>query len=72
MVLAQIENLSAEKELQAVQKYKSLVSIVPFGVAEFRMRWGVDSSLPYEQLLDSVTHARLIDGNDDVCQIIQI
>ena len=64
MVLAQIENLSAEKELQAVQKYKSLISIVPFGVAEFGMRWEVDSSLPCEQLLDSVAHARLIDGND--------
>ena len=65
MVLAQIENLSAEKELQAVQKYRSLISIVPFGVAEFGMRWGVDSSLPCEQLLDSVTHARLIGGNDE-------
>jgi len=65
LVLAQIENLSAEKELQAVQKYKSLVNIVPFGVAEFRMRWGVDCSLPWEQLLDSVIHARLIDGNDE-------
>ena len=65
MVLAQIENLSAEKELQAVQKYKSLVSIVPFGVAEFGLRWGVDRSLPCEQLLDSVIHARLIDGNDE-------
>jgi PAS domain-containing protein len=38
MVLAQIENLSAEKELQAVQKYKSLIGIVPFGVAEFGLR----------------------------------
>ncbi len=65
MVLAQIENLSAEKELQAVQKYKSLVSIVPFGVAEFGLRWGVDRSLPCEQLLDSVIHARLIGGNDE-------
>lgn len=65
MVLAQIENLSAEKELQAVQKYKSLVRIVPFGVAEFGMRWGVESSLPCEQLLDGATHARLIDGNDE-------
>ncbi len=65
MVLAQIENLSAEKELQAVQKYKSLVNVVPFGVAEFKMRWNVDCSLPCEQLLDSVIHARLIDGNDE-------
>ena len=65
MVLAQIENLSAEKELQAVQKYKSLVSIVPFGVAEFGLRWGVDRSLPCEQLLDSIIHARLIGGNDE-------
>ena len=65
MVLAQIENLSAEKELHAVQKYKSLIGIVPFGVAEFGLRWGVDSSLPCEQLLDSVIHARLIDGNDE-------
>jgi two-component system cell cycle sensor histidine kinase/response regulator CckA len=65
IVLAQIENLSAQKELQAVQKYKSLVSIVPFGVAEFRMRWGVDCSLPCEQLLDNVIHARLVDGNDE-------
>ena len=65
LVLAQIENLSAEKELQAVQKYKSLISIVPFGVAEFGMRWRVDSSLPCEQLLDTLIHARLIDGNDE-------
>jgi two-component system cell cycle sensor histidine kinase/response regulator CckA len=65
LILAQIENLSAEKELQAVQKYKSLIGIVPFGVAEFGLRWGVDRSLPCEQLLDSVIHARLIDGNDE-------
>src|SRR5208283_2346110 len=38
---------------------------VPFGVAEFGLRWGVDGSLPCEQLLDSVIQARLIDGNDE-------
>jgi two-component system cell cycle sensor histidine kinase/response regulator CckA len=65
LVLAQIENLSAEKELQAVQKCKSLVSIVPFGVAEFRTRRSVDRSLPWEQLLETVIHARLVDGNDE-------
>ena len=34
-------------------------------MAEFGLRWGVDSSLPCEQLLDSLIHARLIDGNDE-------
>ncbi len=35
LVLIQIENLTAQKELVTIQKYKKLVEIFPIGIAEF-------------------------------------
>ncbi len=69
MVLAQIENLTAEKELQAIRKYRNLVEEFPLGIAEFSLRWALACSLPTEQLLDGILHARLIDGNGEFARL---
>lgn len=69
MVLAQIENLTAQKELQAIKKYRNLVEVFPVGIAEFSLRWALACSLPTEQLLDGILHARLIDGNAEFAKL---
>ena len=69
MVLAQIENLTAQKELYTIRKYKKLVKIFPLGIAEFSTRWPLSSVLPLEQLLDGILHARLTDGNSEFARL---
>jgi two-component system cell cycle sensor histidine kinase/response regulator CckA len=69
MVLVQIENLTAQKELNSVQKYRKLVNIFPLGIAEFRTRWPLPCSLPPEQLLDAISHARVADGNNEFARL---
>ena len=65
MVLAQVENLTAQKELRLVQKYKKLVNIFPIGIVEFKLRAPMHSSGPIDELLESVQGARVIDGNTE-------
>ncbi|MBI4963700.1 MAG: response regulator [Desulfomonile tiedjei] len=64
MVLVQIENLTAQKRLLSIQKYKKLVSIFPIGIAEFALPRQLECSQPFERLLSSVLDARVVDGND--------
>jgi two-component system, cell cycle sensor histidine kinase and response regulator CckA len=69
LVLIQIENLTAQKELVAIQKYKKLVDIFPIGIAEFELTAPLSGDLPLEQRLDKILDARLIDGNDEFAKM---
>ena len=46
LVLAQIENLTAQRQLRTVQKYKKLVNIFPLGMAELTTGRPLDLTLP--------------------------
>ncbi|MCL4552464.1 MAG: hypothetical protein M1305_02765 [Candidatus Marsarchaeota archaeon] len=63
LVLVQIENLTAQKQLLSIQKYKKLVKILPIGIAEFALPRLLECSLPFDRLLSSVLDARVVDGN---------
>ncbi|MGB6067036.1 MAG: ATP-binding protein [Desulfomonilaceae bacterium] len=65
MVLIQIENLTAQKELATIQKYKKLVDIFPIGIAEFELIQPLSTSPAMEQRLEAILEARLIGGNDE-------
>ena len=63
LVLVQIENLTAQKQLLSIQKYKKLVKILPIGIAYFVPPRQARGSLPFDRLLSSVLDARVVDGN---------
>ncbi len=65
MVLAQIENLTAQKALRLVQKYEKLVRIFPIGIVEFKLRKPTVRAKPTQELLHSVQAARVVDGNTE-------
>lgn len=69
MVLVQIENLTAQKRLLSIQKYKKLVKIFPIGIAEFALPRELDCSAPVDRLLSSVLDARIVDGNDEFASL---
>ena len=69
LVLVQIENLTAQKQLLSIQKYKKLVKILPIGIAEFALPRQLECSLPFERLLSSVLDARVVDGNEKFASI---
>ncbi|MFH1117264.1 MAG: ATP-binding protein [Pseudomonadota bacterium] len=69
MILAQIENITAQKELDTTRKYKKLVKIFPLGIAEFATNWPLSCTLPAGQLLDSIVHARVVDGNSEFARL---
>ena len=71
LVLIQIENLTAQKELVTIQKYKKLVDIFPIGIAEFALMSPFSNDLPLEQRLDKILDARLIDGNDEFAKMYE-
>ncbi len=65
MVLVQLENLTAQKQLLTAEKYKKLVDIFPIGIAEFALSRGLLRSSKPESLLEAVLRARVIDGNKE-------
>ncbi len=69
LVLVQIENLTAQKQLLSIQKYKKLVKILPIGIAEFALPRQLECSLPFGRLLSSVLDARVVDGNPKFASI---
>ena len=71
LALMQIENLTAQKELVTIQKYKKLVDIFPIGIAEFALMSPLSNDLPLEQRLDKILEARLIDGNDEFAKMYE-
>ncbi|MGB6064951.1 MAG: ATP-binding protein [Desulfomonilaceae bacterium] len=71
LVLVQIENLTAQKQLLSVQKYKKLMKIFPIGISEFALPRQLDLSLTADKLLSSVLDARIVDGNEKFANIYQ-
>ncbi|MGO9567220.1 MAG: ATP-binding protein [Desulfomonilaceae bacterium] len=69
LVLLQMENLTAQKELVTIQKYKKLIDIFPIGIAEFEIIGPLSDDLPLEQRLDKILDACLIDGNDEFAKM---
>jgi two-component system, cell cycle sensor histidine kinase and response regulator CckA len=64
-VLVQIENLTAQKELLAVQKYQKLVKIFPIGMAEFSLGRALDPDALPEHVIEEILQGRLTDGNNE-------
>ncbi len=71
-VLVQIENLSAQKKLLSVQKYKKLVQMFPVGIAEFTLDAAISYKSSGEQLLEHIMTAKLIDGNDSFARTYKL
>ncbi|MGO9572195.1 MAG: ATP-binding protein, partial [Desulfomonilaceae bacterium] len=71
LVLLQMENLTAQKELVTIQKYKKLVDIFPIGIAEFGFMSPLSDDLPLEQRLDKILDAHLNDGNDEFAKMYE-
>lgn len=69
VVLAQIENLTAQKQLLATRKYKKLVKIFPIGIAEFALRKRLACSLPTETMLAAILDAKVADGNNEFAAV---
>ncbi len=65
MVLVQLENLTAQKQLLTAEKYKKLVDIFPIGIAEFALSRGLLRTSKPESMLEAVLRARVIDGNKE-------
>lgn len=65
MVLVQIENMTAQKQLLTVQKYKKLVNVFPMGVVELATPLPVQCNLPVETLLAAILDSRVVDGNNE-------
>jgi len=69
LVLIQIENLTAQKELVTIQKYKKLVDIFPIGIVEFALIRPLSDDVPLKQRLEQILEAGLIDGNDEFAKM---
>ena len=64
-VLAQIENLTAHKQLLAIQKYKKLVNLFPIGIVELAIPRRLHCGAPVDRLLAAILNARVADGNNE-------
>jgi signal transduction histidine kinase/CheY-like chemotaxis protein len=69
MALVLIENLTAHRELRAIQKYKRLVSMVPIGIAEFALPRPVSRAGPASEAAMAILVARVADGNDEFARM---
>ncbi len=65
LVLLQLENLTAQKQLLTVEKYRRLVNIFPIGMVELAARKPLVCSLPVETLLSEIICSRVVDGNEE-------
>jgi signal transduction histidine kinase/ActR/RegA family two-component response regulator len=69
MVLVQIENLSAQKELLTTQKYKKLVNIFPIGIAEFSLNKPLSINERSSEEMAELWKARIVDGNAEFAKM---
>jgi signal transduction histidine kinase/ActR/RegA family two-component response regulator len=69
LVLVQLENLTAQKQLRTIQKYKKLMDIFPLGIAELALHRSLDCSLGFEELFEGVQAAKVVDGNDEFARM---
>lgn len=65
MVLLQIENLTAQKQLLTVQKYKKLVNIFPMGIVELVTPRPLRLTMTVDVLLKALMDSRVVDGNNE-------
>ena len=65
LILVQVENLTAQKQLLAFQKYKRLVNLFPIGIVELRLPRSISYRAPIDLLLDGILTARVADGNNE-------
>jgi two-component system, cell cycle sensor histidine kinase and response regulator CckA len=63
-VLVQIENLTAQKQLASIQKYKKLVNMLPVAIVEFAVPKNFHCSVPSSGLIEAILAARVVDGNN--------
>jgi two-component system, cell cycle sensor histidine kinase and response regulator CckA len=68
-ILVQIENLTAQKQLASIQKYKKLVNMLPVAIVEF----AVPRILPHAQasaeVIDFIWASRVVDGNNSFARM---
>lgn len=69
LVLVQIENLTAQKELLAASKYKKLVTIFPIGIAEFALKRPLPCTAPILESIGALLGARMVDGNNEFANV---
>ena len=69
VVLVQIENLTAQKQLLTAKKYKKLVAVFPIGIAEFALRTPLPLSSSTEKCIDAIVRARMVDGNNEFARM---
>jgi signal transduction histidine kinase/ActR/RegA family two-component response regulator len=72
MVIVQIENLTAQKQLRTVQKYKKLVNILPDGIVEFAVKKQLSLSDPVDEIVDAIFRARVVDGNFEFASLYEV
>jgi signal transduction histidine kinase/CheY-like chemotaxis protein len=64
-VLVQIENLTAQKQLTGVQKYKKLVHLFPIGIVELALPQPLSCGASVEESLAAILNAKVADGNHE-------
>ena len=69
LVLVQIENLTAQKQLLTAKKYKKLVTVFPIGIAEFLLRTPLPLTSPPEKCIEAILRARMVDGNNEFARM---
>jgi two-component system, cell cycle sensor histidine kinase and response regulator CckA len=69
LLLVQIENLTAQKQLLAFQKYKKLVNLFPIGIVELRIPGSIDYRVAIRPLVEGILNARVVDGNNEFAAI---
>lgn len=72
LVLIQIENLTAQKELLAIQKYKKLVNLFPIGIGEFAISKPLACRQPPHVQVEAIRKARMVDGNDEFARVCKL
>lgn len=72
LVLIQIENLTAQKELLAIQKYKKLVNVFPIGIGEFAIGKPLACRQPPHVQVEAIRKARMVDGNDEFARVCKL
>ena len=68
-ILVQIENLTAQKQLASIQKYKKLVNMLPVAIVEFAVPRTLPNATSKPELIDLIWAARVIDGNNSFARL---
>ena len=68
-VLVQIENLTAQKQLASIQKYKKLVNMLPVAIVEFAVPRVLPSVQSNAEVIDFLWAARVVDGNNSFARM---